>query len=174
MPIKYFTMVIEIYVPIFPQFKVMFCGLCCRNEAFTRYHRIECEFLSFAVTLEERKVELLTLRLLMVITKQGAELRRMMEDPVFKDPFMKKVFNVNETLDPEDSTTIHSLDDNFVRMPAQEKFERAAMAAMLVHILKQTTYFDDAHKKHAIPITVCILLLLHHVFYVETMNLNNV
>lgn len=137
-------------------FQVMFCGERCRNEALELYHRMECEYL-FALrplVVGQSNIEVLTLRVLMKATKQGTKLCELMEHPIFSEPFTKNGFDVNAKLLLDDYLTIHNHEDNFAKMPDMMQFKKAVTAAVLVDILKRTSFFDYAHREKNISITV--------------------
>lgn len=137
----------------------MFCGERCRNEALNRFHRLECEILMFLLAAAPYKEELLALRILSIVTKQGAALAELMEHPVYMQPFTRTKRDLTAKFDPDDYSNFHNLLNHFEDAWDDVQLERAGMAAYFVHMLRSSSLFDDVYKKNEISVVVSIVCL---------------
>lgn len=131
-------------------FQLMFCDEKCREESMTRYHAIECNILSLLLALGVRKMELLTVRILMIATQQGQSISDLFDDPIFGDPLPSKPLDINTVYNSESYQSVHTLEDNFSKRPPSDSFQRATISAILLHVIKSTSFFDNA-KSNSTP-----------------------
>lgn len=125
----------------------MFCGKHCREKAFKLFHRTECEILALVRSLEFSKMELLSLRILIIASNQGKELKSLMVHPLYSYPIMDKYINVYDKFISEDYFSVHNLEDNFSKRSVQNSFSRSVVAAVLLHVLKQSSFFSTLKRR---------------------------
>lgn len=145
----------------------MFCGDSCYQRALHLYHRTECGILSFLVSLELGKMELLALRTLLIASDQGKELNNLRTHPVFGYPFAKRRFDANQRYISHDYLSVHNLEDHFARRSIAELFRRSAAAVILLYALKHSSFFNtDVNTKNFS--NVRISSLIRRILYVIT------
>lgn len=86
----------------------MYCSRRCRDDAFTLSHRIECQILSLLGNFPLANTVWLAIRVLMVMTRQGEDLGKLMKHARFKNPMEKACNAVPKKVDSQDP--IHLLD----------------------------------------------------------------
>lgn len=131
----------------------MFCGTRCRDNAFKLFHRIECQILCNLPTDEGKSLihdDIWTVvRVLLVVTKQGEELDKIMNDPAYKLPFAKSFsHNVKKVFNAQDLSTVlgHSrVKDDQIGADFSSLLELSLFKSVFswLYLLKQTTYFGD-------------------------------
>lgn len=132
----------------------MYCSRRCREEDFNRSHRIECQiyFYSYCLDLPLTSSLRLAIQTLMVVTKQGESLKKLMKDPLTKNPMKQAPNTAPEKLCSQNSAPyLLSLlnDDRLYAYPYDPStLSEAALSLYRViiigYILRQTTYFDTA------------------------------
>lgn len=128
----------------------MFCNDKCRQEAFDSFHSIECKFIASLVSLKLNRTACLALKILLVATDQGKSLNALMAHPVYGQSFNRQLFDSNDVYDSRKYAAVHDLIDNFEKKDVLFQFYRAATAALLVHILKQSPFFDSANNSDSV------------------------
>lgn len=144
----------------------MFCGQDCREKALLSFHRVECQIMPTLLRLRLRDEDMLTLRMVLITTKQGEDLKDLIEYPFFENckintepSSKKKIKNKNNTKNYKKPAKIRknfrkskneygkvcSLDDGLIVLSREEmvnKFwNRALVAAILLHVLKSSSHF---------------------------------
>lgn len=79
----------------------MYCSVQCRNDAYDRYHRIECAILTIAMKFGEEEPAWLALRMLFLVTKQGEELETILKHPAYQEPLKDADASVLENFDSD-------------------------------------------------------------------------
>ncbi len=126
----------------------MFCGESCRENALNSFHRIECQVLPLVFSsLKLGKIELLALRILIIASKQGKELANLFEHPLYQRPFAEKYSDFKNKYSSDDYFSVHNLEDNYAKRSVNDLFQRSMAAAVLLHILKQSSFFEDIYKE---------------------------
>ena len=129
----------------------MFCNEKCRHECLTRYHATECDILPFLLSLNFSKMELLTVRILMIATNQGKNIGQLFRDPIFGTPLPYPIpsdlLNMNDVYISENYDAVHMLEENFFKRPPSDLFQRSATAAVLLHVIKSSNFFKNAKSK---------------------------
>lgn len=120
----------------------MFCSERCRENATDLFHDIECPILATALTLKVSEMEWLAFRTLIVAAKQGKQLMTLMMHPLYGHPISEKTCELSEKYISEDYLTVHNLEDNFTKRCAADIFQRSVAVAILLHLLKQTSFFS--------------------------------
>lgn len=137
----------------------MFCNEVCRAESMERYHATECDILPFLLSLEVSKMELLAVRTLIIATNQGKYLSHLFDDPVLGKPLPypvpSELLNISEPYISEDYKSVHMLEENFLRRSASDLFQRSATAALLLHVIKFSSFFEHA-ESHSVSDSVSI------------------
>lgn len=120
-------------------FQVMYCSVGCRNDAYNRYHRIECAILPIAWDFGESELAWLSLRILLIATKQGEELETILKDPAFQEPMKNTDPSVEYNFD---STFLHvyNLMFNYLR-PTGKLHPGCINAVVILYILKHSNFF---------------------------------
>lgn len=134
--------------------QVMYCSQRCLKDDFNRSHQIECQFYlhAYCLGLPLSSSFQLAIKTLIVVTKQGENLEKLMKDPLTENPLKPTPNAVPEKLCPQnDIHRILSLlnDDSLYSCPYDSsKLSEAALSFycgfIMSYILKQTTYFDAA------------------------------
>lgn len=144
-PVKMFKHVLQL----------MFCSIRCRENAFEKFHRIECQIFSMLMDPDEEDVSMMTwatVRILLIATKQGQELDQMMSHPVYKFQLKKKCRpNPNEKLQLQDYSSIFyhgqfSCANKFKDFGSELSLNPFLAVARWMYFLKQTSYFGKEGK----------------------------
>lgn len=126
----------------------MFCGEKCRDNALERYHRVECQIIYYAHHFNIEDEMWLAMRILMIATKQGKELKALMEHSTFKNPMEINRKYIPSKFDPEDYLNLHHLEDNANCSPFEESCKFGFTAALLLHMLKKSEFFGEKKKSN--------------------------
>lgn len=126
----------------------MFCNEICRAESMERCHAVECDILPFLLSLEVSKMELLAIRTLMIATSRGKHLNDLFDDAFFQKPprpypVPLQLPNINDPYTSEDYKSVHTLEENFFKRCPSDLFQRSATAALMLHILKFSSFFEN-------------------------------
>lgn len=125
----------------------MFCTEKCRAESMKRYHTTECDILPFLLSLKVSKMELLAVRTLLIATNRGEFLENLFDDPIFGKPLPypvpSELLDVNDLYISQDYKSVHMLEENFFKRPPSDLFQRSVTAALMLHVLKYSTFFDS-------------------------------
>lgn len=144
----------------------MFCSTRCRENAFALFHRVECQIVSKLASLEGDGL-LATwdpVRILLVITKQGEELDRIMNHPAYKHPLAKTFSpNLKERFNSQDLSSVlrcmrvtscNNLDDfSFDNEFDLSKFRTVSL---WLYFLKQSTFFGEQGQENQVKIQFII------------------
>ncbi|XP_014247079.1 SET and MYND domain-containing protein 4-like isoform X1 [Cimex lectularius] len=124
--------------------QVFFCNENCRNSSWNESHRVECDILLTLHKQGYNKLALLALHILLKMTNQGDGLREYVYNEhklhSVKSPklrgFKDGKYSCNKY------STYH-LETNFgLRSWDDDTFSRVVGACCMLHVLKQTSYFD--------------------------------
>ncbi|XKL63381.1 hypothetical protein PGB90_005745 [Kerria lacca] len=123
----------------------MFCNPKCRNEAWEQYHKIECRFLIilFRNEVSFSDDELLCLRMFLIATKLGKELKALMEHEVYGKLMSDKSFQENTRFCNTDYYNIHNLEDRLENRTNGLWDVVTKTAAHMIHIFKMISFFDE-------------------------------
>ncbi|XP_065216551.1 SET and MYND domain-containing protein 4-like [Planococcus citri] len=131
--------------------QLMFCNEKCRSESMTRYHMTECDILGDLLALDVSKMESLAVRTLIIATNHGKKLCQLYEDPIFGTPLpppkASELMNVGDIYDSQSYETVHMLEDNYLKRSPPDLFRKCAVAALLLHVIKYSTFFKNATSK---------------------------
>lgn len=86
----------------------------------------------------------LAIRLFLVATKQGANLKSMMQHLVFKSPLEIHLGPIKGQYFAEDYINVHNLMDNHGKLTALNLFRKCCEAVVLLFVLKHTTFFSKS------------------------------
>lgn len=132
----------------------MFCSKRCRDEAVKLYHRVECEMMPTLLAQHsgpERSPletsELLALRILLIVTQQGKEFKRLMTHPIYKQIFSdKKYVHLDKKFMSEDYFNIHNLEDHYEKRTLLHWFPLITSTITLLNGLINSSFFDENEK----------------------------
>lgn len=88
----------------------------------------------------------LALRLLLIATKQGANLSSMMQHPTFKSPMEIFYGPIEGQFLSEDYNNVHNLMDNYRKSTSYTIFRVCYEVAVLLYLLKHTTFFGRSEE----------------------------
>ncbi|KAJ1521221.1 hypothetical protein ONE63_002907 [Megalurothrips usitatus] len=123
--------------------EVMFCNEKCRSECWERFHSIDCPLLPH-VYKKVGKMGLLALRVLIVASQQGRELKNLYEGVEgMKVPEDQRTlgFSVDGQYVSTDYYPIHYLVGHSNRRANADLFRRSVTAACLLHCLETCSRF---------------------------------
>ncbi|KAK7588103.1 hypothetical protein V9T40_005348 [Parthenolecanium corni] len=123
-----------------------FCSEKCLSRAFDEFHRVECPILLTLMKLEIAGDAHLAIRLFLVATKQGANLKSMMQHLVFKSPLEIHLGPIKGQYFAEDYINVHNLMDNHGKLTALNLFRKCCEAVVLLFVLKHTTFFSKSEE----------------------------
>lgn len=132
----------------------MFCSERCRENAVALFHDTECSILETVFSLKVSEMEWLAFRTLLVATEQGKQLKTLMNHPSYRFPISERPCALLGKYISEDYATVHNLEDNFTKRCAADVFQRSIAVAVLLHILKQTNFFNQTIDE---DVQVCFL-----------------
>lgn len=81
--------------------------------------------------------------MLMIATKQGEKLKTLMNHPIYKYPMRIDPKYIPSQFDPEYYLNIHNLEDHADKTTFEENYTLGFTAALILHILKYTEFFDE-------------------------------
>lgn len=90
---------------------------------------------------------LLAVRILIVAAKQGENLMHLYNHPTFKHPLSITRSNITDCYDSSDYLSVHNLEDNYSKRSVANLFRRSTDAAVLLHILKHSSFFAKADEE---------------------------
>lgn len=126
----------------------MFCSIKCQDAALNNFHRVECQILPSFLKLKLSEREILAVRMLLLATKQGQEMKEFMKDPDFSQPFVKRKVELNKKYNTKNYHIICNLEDKLTELSSEDfshiYLQKATIAAFLLHILKQSKVFTGA------------------------------
>lgn len=120
----------------------MFCSDSCRAQAFVQYHRIECQIMNNLKSKIFDMESKLALRMLMIATQQGKDLKKLSEHPVYQIPFNPSIRSVNKRHFQEDYYHIHHLESHERNLKNFDLIHFCYKAAILIDLLRWTTFFE--------------------------------
>lgn len=144
----------------------MFCGQKCRAEALVSFHRVECQIMPTLLRLQLEDKEMLALRMVLIATKQGEDLKSFTNYSFFetnetKQPTSAKkkkpnMFNKKRNQKPIKTKReirkrkhmydkVNTLEDGLTVLSREEMVNelsyQSIIAAILLHVLKSSSYF---------------------------------
>ncbi|KAK7584217.1 hypothetical protein V9T40_005180 [Parthenolecanium corni] len=125
-----------------PNCKTLFCSDSCRAQAFVQYHRIECQIMNNLKSKIFDMESKLALRMLMIATRQGKDLKKLSEHPVYQIPFNPSIRSVNKRHFQEDYYHIHHLESHERNLKNFDLIHFCYKAAILIDLLRWTTFFE--------------------------------
>ena len=141
----------------------MFCNEECRSKCWERFHSVDCPLLP-AISKNVGKMALLALRILLVSSYKGREIKRLFKEvEEFEAPVDPRTmgFNQEGKYISSDYKPIHFLVGHSERRANADLFRRSVTAACLLHCLENLTNFFGTAVDDEMYF-FCGGLLLHH------------
>ena len=125
----------------------MYCSEHCRKQAHNSYHRVECEMLSIEYRIPSTvrsSIEFTELRMLLIGSKQGTQLRNLMEKLTLRDILTEDTDPTNKVF-VNNYLSVLRICRTFNPLLADWSVSCAARALAL---LKRTSFFtnDSCHR----------------------------
>lgn len=141
----------------------MFCDEKCRSECWERFHSVDCPLLP-TISKSVGKMGLLALRVLLVASCKGTEVKRLfneVEEVQASEDARMTGFNKDGRYISTDYLPIHFLIGHSDRRANADLFRRSVTAACLLHCLENLTCFFGTDVDDELYY-FCGGLLLHH------------
>lgn len=99
-------------------------------------------------------MEMLAVRTLMMATNQGKSLNDLFGDSVFGKPLPfpvpSELLDLEEPYLSEEYSSVHKLEDNFLKRSVSNLFKRLINVAIMVHVLKRSSFFDYVQRNESV------------------------
>uniref|UniRef100_A0A0A9Y9W7 SET and MYND domain-containing protein 4 n=1 Tax=Lygus hesperus TaxID=30085 RepID=A0A0A9Y9W7_LYGHE len=142
---------------------IVFCNEVCREKSWSSHHSIECDLLPSLIAMGCDKMELLSIRILLIATECGKRFQKLI-DSYFAEssrasPELKGF--VDSKYLSDDYCSTHYLETNCDSRSSEDIFRRGTISACIIHVLKESTDFfkfcdfsvdvpDDLYRKFTV------------------------
>ena len=123
--------------------QAMYCSALCRSRAFNLYHRVECKILRFRDVRENlEEDDYMALRMLLIGTEQGANLKTLMKKLTTEYIFAEKIDPTNKPF-ANDYLSALKLRRTFFKPLYKLNHTKIVPVARTIMALQSVNYFED-------------------------------